>query len=248
MKKISMILALLIISGLSVCKAQEQVETYSYHPGSVTLNDGTILKGMVRIYDTQPWFNQRHIFFIDSATYAANPHANGKKYRFDDMLHYQVGTRIFDKAHYINTENLQLKSLGANDHMLERLTMGRITSHRFYDYPPDVSVDAGTEEKIKRDEAQQKDDLLRGYKILCVKDDEKKQQNAFDIDMLQYLADVPAVQQKYQSGGYGNQPVVKHKGLAAKMVALAKKTAFKQDEADAIVAAFNDFNAQSVSK
>jgi len=104
--------------------------------------------------------------------------------------------------------------------------------------------DSGTEEKIQEDEAQRKEDLLKGYKILCKKDDEKKQQNAFDIDLLKYLADVPAVQEKYQTGGYGNQPVVAHKGLAAKMIAMAKKTAFKEEEANAIIAAFNDYNAQ----
>jgi hypothetical protein len=243
MKKFYIAFALLIIFGLPVCKAQE--ETWSYHPGAVTFKDGTTVSGMVRIYDTMPWYNQRSIWFIDSASFAANPNVKGKKYRADDMLMYRVGDRIFDKVHYLNTENLQLKSLGSNDHMLERLTIGSITSHRFYDYPPDISGDSGTEEKIAQDEAQRKNDLLKGYKILCIKADEKKQRNAFDIDLLKYLADVPAVQQKYQTGGYGNQPVVKHKTFGfANMVALAKQATFKPEEADAIVAAFNDYNAQ----
>jgi hypothetical protein len=244
MKKFYIVFALFFISALSVCKAQE--ETWAYHPGTVTFKNGITVNGLIRIYDTMPWYNQRFIWFIDSASYAGNPNVKGKKYRADDMQTYQIGTRIFDKVHYVNIENLQLKSLGTNDHMMERLTIGRITSHRFYDYPADTYSDSGTEEKIERDEAQRKNDLLTGYKILCIKDDEKKQQNAFDIDLLKYLADVPAVQEKYQTGGYGNQPVVKHKGLAAKMVAMAKKSAFKPEEADAIVAAFNDYNAQNV--
>ena len=245
MKKFCIVLALLIISGPLVCKAQEG--KWLYRPGTITFKDGTSVNGLIRIYDTMPWYNQRFIWFIDSVSYADNPNVKGKKYRADDMQVYRIGSRIFDKVHYVNTENLQLKSMGTNDHMMERLTIGHITSHRFYDYPPDTYSDSGTQEKIEQDEAQRKNDLLNGYKILCIKDGEKKQQNAFDIDLLKYLADVPAVQEKFQSGGYGNQPVVQHKGLAAKMIAMAKKVAFKQEEADAIIAAFNDYNAQSIS-
>lgn len=245
MKKFCIVLTLFLISSALFCKAQEQPPTYQ--PGTITLKDGTRISGFILLYDSSPWSNQRRIWFIDSASYVANPNIKGKKYKVEDMQMYQAGTRIFDKVHYVNTENLQLKSLGNNDHMMERLSIGRITSHRFYDYPPDTWGDTGSEEKIREDEEKMKEDLLKGYKIFCVKDDEKKLQNAFDLDMLKYLADVPAVQEKYQKGGYGNQPIVEHKGLMAKMVAHAKKTAFKQAEADAIVAAFNDFNAQSTS-
>ncbi len=245
MKKLCIVLTLFLGFGLSVCKAQDI--PYEYRPGTVTFKDGTSENGMIRLHDDMPWYNQRYIWFIDSAAYAANPNAKGKKYRADDMQMYRVGDRIFDKVHYVNLENLQLKSMGTNDHMMERLTIGRISSHRFYDYPADYYADSGTEEKLDQDEAQRKQDLLTGYKILCTKDDEKKQRNAFDIDMLKMLAEVPAVQDKYQTGGYGNQPVVAHKGLMAKMIATAKKSAFKQEEADAIVAAFNDYNAQIVA-
>jgi hypothetical protein len=241
MKKFCIVIALFFISGLSVCKAQ-----WVYRPGTVTFKDGTKVNGLIRLEDDMPWYNQRYIWFIDSASYAGNPNVKGKKYRADDMQMYQVGTRIFDKVHYVNTENLQLKSLGSNDHMMERLTLGRISSYCFYNYPPDTYAESGSEEKIERDEEKRKNDLLNGYKILFRKNDEKKLQNAFDIDMLKCLADVPAVQEKFQTGGYGNQPVVAHKGLAAKMIAMAKKVTFKQEEADAIVAAFNDYNAQGV--
>ncbi|TWJ03362.1 hypothetical protein JN11_00900 [Mucilaginibacter frigoritolerans] len=243
MKKFCILFSLVLVFGLSVCAAQEN--TWVYRPGKVIFKDGTSASGLVRIYDDAPWYNQRFIWFIDSASYAANPNVKGKKYKADDMQTYIVGTRIFNKAHYVNTEHLQLKSLGSNDHMMEQLTSGRITSYRFYDYPDDFYGDSGTQEKIEQDEAQRKNDLLKGYKILCKKDDEKKFQNAFDMDLLKYLADVPAVQQKYQTVGYGNQPVEAHKGLAAKMIAMAKKAAFKPDEADAIIAAFNDYNAAS---
>lgn len=245
MKKFNIVLILFLVSSALFCKAQEQPRMYQ--PGTVTLKDGTRIKGFIKLYDSNPWYNQRYIWFIDSASYVASPNVKGKKYKADDMQMYQVGARIFDKVHYVNMENLQLKSFGTNDHMMERFTVGRITSHRFYDYPADTYSDSGSEEKIQQDEEKRKNDLLNGYKILCVKDDEKKQQNAFDLDMLKYLADVPAVQEKYQKGDYGNQPIVEHKGLMAKMIAHAKKTAFKQAEADAIVAAFNDYNAQSTS-
>ncbi|HEY9002230.1 MAG TPA: hypothetical protein VIM89_12815 [Mucilaginibacter sp.] len=237
MKKLHIALIVFLTSAALFCKAQDK-----YQPGSVVFKDGNRVAGYILLDDDNPWYNQRYIWFVDSTSYAANPKARGKKYRADDMQMYQAGTRIFDKVHYVNTENLQLKSLGTNDHMMERLSSGRITAHRFYDYPQDMY--AGSEEKIKEDEEKNKQEILKGYKILCIKEGEKKPQNAFDIDMLKYLADVPAVQEKYQKGEYGNQPVVPHKGLMSKMVAYAKKNAFKQSEADAIVAAFNDFNAQ----
>ena len=244
MKKFYVVLALILISGALVCKAQDEQRTF--YPGNVTFKDGTKANGFIGLYDGLPWYNQRFIMFVDSAAYAANPKSKGKKYRADDMQMYQAGTRIFDKVHYVNIENLQLKSLGTNDHMMERLSLGRITSHRFYDYPADTHGGVyANEEAIKEDEEKRKNDLLKGYKILCVKGDEKKQQNAFDMDIVKYLADVPAVQEKYQKGDYGNQPVVAHKGLMNKMVAYAKKTAFKEAEATAIIAAFNDYNAQS---
>jgi len=242
MKKFCIALFLFMGLGLSVCMAQD--DPFVYRLGTVTFKDGTVVSGLVRLHDDAPWYNQRYIWFIDSASYAANPNVRGKKYRADDMQMYRVGNRIFDKVHYVNIENLQLKSLGSNDHMMERLTMGTITSHRFYDYPADATMDYGTEEKLEQDEAQRKHDLLAGYKILCTKGDETKERNAFDIDLVKYLAEVPAVQDKYQTGGYGNQPVVAHKGLMAKMIAQAKKTTFKQEEADAIIAAFNDYNTQ----
>jgi hypothetical protein len=105
-----------------------------------------------------------------------------------------------------------------------------------------------SEAEIAARRKKKTNELLRGYKILTVKDNEGKPKNAFDYDLQKYFEDTPAVLQKYQGGGYGNEPIVAKKGLAAKMIAMAKKAAFKPQEADAIILAFNDYNDKNAAK
>jgi hypothetical protein len=138
--------------------------------------------------------------------------------------------------------------MGTNDHMLERLAYGRIKAHRFYSYPADTEGYIGTEEEIAAKQEEKKNDLLTGYKILTQKDNENKLHDAFEYDLQKYFEDTPEVAQKYQSGAYGNQPVVAKKGFAARMIAMAKKAAFKPEEANAIIAAINDYNNKNTEK
>lgn len=236
---------LLLLTALSfcICKAQQ-----NFQPGYVILADGTRKAGLIILNDEEPWYNQRRIWMKDSAEYAANPAVKPKKYIADDLKLFQVGPRIFDKVHYVDMENLQLKSLGSNDHMMERLSIGRINAHRYYQYPKDFDGFMGTKDEFEKWKAKKKNDLLIGFKILSQKDDEKLE-NAFDYDLQKYFNDTPDVLTKYQNGGYGNEPVVKKGGgLAAKMMAMARKAAFKPQEADAIVMAFNDYNQKNPVK
>jgi len=213
--------------------------------GHAVLKDGTKINGQIGKFENEPWFNQRYILFKDSAELAANPKAKSKKYKVDELETYQVGETIYDKIHFVNIEKLQLKSLGTNEHMLPRLAKGRINAHQFYSYPNDVYIFQGTEEEYKEWKKGKENEILAGYKILITKDQETKAKDAFDADLLKYFEDTPEVFQKYQAGGYGNEPVTKKKGLAAKMVALAKKVTFKIEEADAIALAINDYNAKN---
>jgi hypothetical protein len=206
------------------------------------------VSGLIRLIEGEPWFNQRFIYLKDSAALVADPKVKGKKYKVVDLKFYQVGQRRFEKVHYVDYENLQLKSLGNNDHMLEILSSGRINSYRFYAYPPDVEANFGTEAELDAKMAKEKSDLLRGFKILTKKDNESKFNDAFDYDLQKYFKDTPEVLEKYQKGGYGNQPITEKKGLAARMIAMAKKSAFKPQEADAIILAFNDYNEKNSSK
>lgn len=236
-------MAVLLLLSFSVSKAQ-----VAYQSGSAILNDGTRISGSIMLDDDAPWHNQRFIFLKDSAQLAANPKAKAKKYKADDLKSYQVGDRAFDKVHFVDTENLQLKSLGTNDHMLERLAKGRIKAHRFYTYEADTEGFAGTEEEFIEWKKKRTNNLLNGYKILITKDSEGKVKNAFDTDLQKYFEDTPEVLAKYKSGGYGNEPIVVKKGLAAKMIALAKKAAFKPQEAEAIILALKDYNEMNADK
>jgi hypothetical protein len=119
-------MVILLLLTFSVSKAQE-----AYQPGYAILNDGTRISGSIILYDEAPWFNQRFIFLKDSTQLAGDPNTKAKKYKVADLKFYQVGTRAFDKVHFVDAENLQVKSFGANDHMLERLASGRIQAHRF---------------------------------------------------------------------------------------------------------------------
>ncbi|MNK06740.1 hypothetical protein D3C87_246390 [compost metagenome] len=236
------VLLLLVVMVCTFTIAQAQV---NYLKGYAILKDGTRINGLIGKFEQDPWFNQRYILFKDSAEFAANPKLKAKKYRADDLQSYQMGNLIYDKVHFVDTENLQLKSLGTNDHMLERLATGRINAHKFYQYPPDTQGFIGTEEEYIEWQKKNHNDLLNGYKILIAKDKEAKRKNAFDVEMLKYFEDTPEVAQKFKDGSYGNEPVTQKKGLAARMVALAKKVAFKPQEAEAIVKAINDYNKKN---
>ena len=242
-KHLNYLMVILLLLTFSVSKAQE-----AYQPGYAILNDGTRISGSIILYDEAPWFNQRFIFLKDSAQLANDPNTKAKKYKVADLKFYQVGARAFDKVHFVDSENLQVKSFGANDHMLERLASGRIQAHRFYSYETDIDAFMGTEQEYQDWKKKKTNDLFRGYKILIKKDGEGKVKNAFDADLQKYFEDTPEVLAKYKSGGYGNEPIVAKKGLAAKMIALAKKAAFKPQEADAMVLAFNDYNEKNATK
>lgn len=235
---------LLLVANLCLFATLSNAQI-TFLKGHAVLKDGTKINGQIGKFESEPWFNQRYILFKDSAELAANPNAKSKKYKVDELETYQVGETIYDKIHYVNTEKLQLKSFGTNDHMLPRLAKGRMNAHQFYSYPDDVSAFWGTEEEYKEWKKGKQDELLTGYKILITKDQDTKVKDAFDADLLKYFEDTPEVFQKYQAGGYGNEPVTKKKGLAAKMIAMAKKVAFKPQEAEAIALAINDYNAKN---
>jgi hypothetical protein len=230
-------ICLLFLTGLSAVKAQD-----NFKPGSVILNDGTRIAGNISLYENAPWLNQKFIWIKDSAS-VASP----KKYKVGDIKSYQVGDRLFEKVHYVDMENIQFKTLGSNDHMMERISLGKINSFKYYAYPPEVEIYINLSSAEIEEKTQQKtDELLRGFKILSSKDGDKLR-NAFDYDLQKYFQDTPDVLEKYKKGEYGNEPIVKM-GLAAKMMSMARKAAFKPKEADAIAAAFNDYNKINSAK
>jgi len=240
MKKIyaTICVCVLLLCSLQVVKAQD-----IYQPGFVILNDGTRVAGSIILYANAPWLNQQHIFLKDSVAMAASPNGEvkPKKYKTADIKFYQVGDRKFDKVHFVESTDLHFSILGSNNHMLERLTFGRIAAYRYYSYPPDMDTFTGSYEEYEKRKTHQ---LLAGYKVLARKDEKGNYHDTLNDGVQKgYFDDAPEIMKKYNEGGYGNEPSAKEKGLFAKMVAQAKKTTFKQQEADAIVAAFNEFNA-----
>lgn len=239
MKKNYLILIGLFILSVLQVKAQDD-----YQPGFAILNDGTRVSGLISVYEKNPWFNQRFIFLKDSAQVAANPNkeVNSKKYTADELKYYKIGDRTFTKIHYVDLQNLQVKSLGSNDHMLEVLATGRINAYRFYPYPQDVFASLVSEEDVRRQIKEDHDKKLRSWKFLVQKDNEGKYDNIFESDLQKYLEDTPDVLEKYNNGEYGNEPVSKKRGLAAKMVSLAKKATYMPMKWPGIVLAINDYN------
>jgi hypothetical protein len=237
-KSLSITIYLLLLCSFSVLKAQD-----TYQPGFVILNDGTRVSGSIILYANSPWLNQQHIFLKDSVALVANPNGEvkPKRYRTGDIKYYQVGDRKFDKVHYVESSDIHFKILGSNDHMLERLTAGRIAAYRYYSYPPDIDTFTGSVEDYEKRKTHE---LLTGYKVLARKDNDGKYHDVLNDGIDDYLKDAPDIMKKYNEGAYGNEPSPAKKGLMAKMIARAKKTTFKQQEADAIVAAFNEFNTE----
>jgi hypothetical protein len=216
-------------------------------PGYAVLKDGTRINGTIELYENAPWYNQRFIYLTDSASIAASANGKGKskKYVADDLKFYQAGGRQFQNVHYVDYENLQLKSMGSNDHMLEVVASGKINAYKFYQYPKDLIVSFGSDQDVRDQIAREKNDLIAGYKMLSRKDGDNKLRDAFDYDLQKYFEDTPEVLEKYKTGGYGNEPVNVKKGLAAKMMSMARKTAFKPQQADAYILAFADYNQKN---
>ena len=233
---------LILLFNFSILKAQD-----TYQPGYAILENGTRISGTIILYEDAPWLNQQFIWLKDSVALAGSPDGNvkPKKYKVANLKFYQVGERKFDKVHFVELDDLHFRTLGANDHMLERLTAGRIASYRYYSYPPDIAVYAGSSEEY---EEKKTDQLLKGYKVLARKDKEKNYKDALNDDPKDYFKDSPEVLQKYLNGEYGNEPSTAKKGLGAKMMAMARKTTFKAKEAEGIVAAFEDYNAKNPVK
>jgi hypothetical protein len=240
-KKYLILIGLFILSAFQV-KAQE-----SYQPGFAILNDGTRLSGLIAVDETNPWFNQHFIRLKDSAEVAANPNKDvkAKKYFADDLKYYKIGARTFTKIHYVDLKNLQTKSLGSNNQMMEVLALGRINTYRFYPYPQDTFASLGgtsIDEQIKKDH----DDKISHWKMLVQKDNKGKYDNIFESDLQKYFEDTPEVLEKYQKGEYGNEPISKKRGLAAKMISLAKKTTYMPLQWESIVAAISDYNQKNL--
>jgi hypothetical protein len=235
----------LIISGLFfmafAAKAQDKEV---FQPGYAILKDGTRISGLISVYDTAPWYNQRFIYVKDSAAVAAKPDGNvpSKKYVADDLKSYKAGDKTYTKVHYVDYDNLQLKSLGSNDHMLEVLAAGRINAYRFYAYPKDVYLDFGSADDVKQRIKKDKNELLSNWKMLTEKDKNGKLNDAYDYDLQKYFEDTPAVLEKYRNGAYGNEPVSTKKGLAARMISMARKKVYNHINWESLVAAFSDYN------
>jgi hypothetical protein len=228
---------MLLLCSFSAVKAQD-----IYQPGFVILNDGTRVAGSIIVYANAPWLNQQHIFLKDSIALAANPNSDikPKKYKTADIKYFQVGDRKFDKVHFVESSDLHFRILGSNNHMLERLTYGRIAAYRYYSYPPDMDTFTGSYEEYEKRKTHE---LLAGYKVLARKDENGNYHDTLNDGVQKgYFDDAPEIMKKYNEGAYGNEPSSAKKGLFAKMVATAKKVTFKQQEADAIVAAFNEYN------
>ncbi|GEM_PF-1960748 len=219
-----------------------------YQPGHAILNDGTKISGEISFYENSPWLNQRFIFIKDSADLAqTGTKAKAKKYKADDLKSYQVAGRTYEKVNYIDLQNIQVKSLGSNNHMLEQFSSGRINAYRFYAYPKDIEVYINTSsEVIKENQQRDKDALLAGWKLLTQKDGGSFK-NSFEYDFQKFFEDAPEITQKYKNGSYGNTPISNKKGLAGKMVTMAMKASLQPLEYQSIIAAFNDYNKKFAS-
>lgn len=220
----------------------------NFQPGYAILNDGTRVSGKIMLYSKTPWSNQRYIWMKDSAAVAVNTNVKPKKYKADELKSYHVGNRHFEKVHFVDLEKLQFKNLGTNDHMIEKLNTGRITAYRYYGYPIEFVRVAASEDEMDKMLQKENDDLFNSWKYLAKKGSDEKYHDLFNDDLQKYLEDTPAVWQKYQTGGYGNEPVSQKKGLAAKMMAMAKKASYSHMQYESLVAAIDDYNAKNSVK
>lgn len=196
---------LLCLLTLPMCVMAQPQKGRFDHEGSITLNDGTVKTGIIRVFGNadQPWGYQSDIKFIPEATWATLEKTKNKdweKYGPKELKSYHLNDldRTFVSKPFSDMSSVSLKMV-ARRYFMHQIAAGKLNLYFYYDAPPNVYV--GTEEdyeKIKQENA------INNYVLLEKTEDKLK--NITDVDLLDYIGDCPSVVEKYQAGGYGPKP------------------------------------------
>lgn len=164
-----------------------------------------------------PWENQRTVRYITEKTFNKGKvkKKDWDKYKPKDIEGYIFGEREFVVEKYtplgtamsstnvnkLTTATALAGSLSKGAHFMELLMDGKIKVYRFYNYPPEASAQAGSDQINAYKEMIE--ELRINYEILIKVDGKKaKVKNFKNVKLKEVLADCPEVLAKYENGEF----------------------------------------------
>jgi len=206
-----------IILSLMVSPLTAQDASQGQFAGYIMEKGGKKKEGVLLLDMVNPWENQRSIKFVPQKVWEKN---NGKlkkkhkeKFKAKDLKGYGFDGREFFTMKYtavgdgtgqpnkLTGAMTAVSNLTKNQHMVEKVLSGHVSAYRFYDYPPDVSAQYGSEEiaeyrQMIRDLKNQPDVLLKKGK--------KGKLKSFTgmMSFKKYISDCEMVSNKYLNNEY----------------------------------------------
>ncbi|MCC7245727.1 MAG: hypothetical protein IT269_08620 [Saprospiraceae bacterium] len=235
MQKLLILIALLLPR---LADAQPKAQWYD-HPGSITLEDGTVKKGVIRNFgsDDEPWHYQSSVRFMDSTTWNGLTKARNKdfeKYEPDEIKAYELldNGLVYVSKPYSDMTSVSIK-MAKTWYFMRAIVQGKTALYHYYDAPPNFYIGKeGEYEKMKQEKA------INNY--VLVEQQENKLKNITDIDLRKSIEDCPAVLAKYDAGEYGTSPMDtgKKKGLGKFIAKVVDSNKMKEFAAPL----FRDYN------
>lgn len=194
----------LIFSG--ILTAQEYELASDEMKGQIITKKGEVLKGYIKLNgdERSPWKNQQKVeFFTEDAM--ADGKVKGKEretFKPKDIKAYVVGDRYFESMK-ISIAKLEVGIGIADWKFVERMTDGKLSIYRVYDTPDPVSVTTSEEERVALEQEMER--MRTEPNIIMIKEGEDPVL-PHKVNLADYMADCPAVADKYSSGDYGIEP------------------------------------------
>ncbi len=214
--------------------------------GYIIEKKGKKKEGIIELHMSYPWENQRSIKFIPKKVWEKNDgdvkKKHKEKFKAKDLDGYGYDGREFVTMKYTslgdgtNTSPNKftgamgaLGNLSKNQHMVEQLLSGKVDVYRFYNYPPDMSVQVGSEESA---EYNQMINELKNKPDALVKKGKKGKVKSFKgmLSFKKYIGDCEIILNKFENNEY-----------------LRKKSIFDANgvsAADEAIEIFTDYNKE----
>lgn len=167
-----------------------------------------------------PWENQRTVRYIDEKTFKKGKvkKKDWEKYKPKDIEGYKFGDRVFVTEKYtaiggaiqaadvnkVTAVSGAIGSLSKNAHFMELVLDGEVKVYRFYNYPPEASVQSGSSQIDAYQETL--NDLRTYYEVLVKVGKKGKVENFKNIKVEELLADCEEVKTKYMNKEYSLKP------------------------------------------
>jgi hypothetical protein len=214
--------------------------------------------------DKTPWINQRIVKGIEESK--LNPldsKQKFEKYNKSEILGYGTDTRHFKMIEFVNIrasiktstdgkeatifdQAQSFKNLSKQKHFAEVLVDGTYKIYKLHGYPKDIDIVVGSDETVKKQEAEELDVLINKYSLLIQKENGKIEFLKID-DLEKITKDCEAIKKKLENGDYNalGYEKPKKKGLMGKMAALAGDQHIGNSKHQKLfVQFFSDLNSQ----